>query len=286
MKGGMLGMDRERMLALEHVEILAKLDGLEGAVNAAREFDLVLRRVGGSWAFGRRRDTTLYFNRVMGLGLERPASPEDLAALKAFYAEHEIPNFRVHLSPAAKPQGFDAVLAGAGFATYTHYVKWVRDASPAKAVATDLRIGQAVPGESDSVDQVLIAAFGGRPQSVPLASVMIGRPYWHHYLVHDRGTLVATAAMYAREGFAWLGAAGTLASHRGRGAQGALIARRIDDARALGCHTITLETMPDLPEKPNPSYHNMERAGFQVAYRRPTWVFPDKEQPSPASARR
>ena len=274
MKGGLMA-DRERMLALERVEILAKLDGLEGAPNAARELGLVLQRVGGAWAFGRTRDTTLDFNRVMGLGLERPGSPEDLAALKAFYAEHGIPVFRIALSPAAKPAGFESALVAAGFGTYTHLVKWVRDVSPAKTSATALRIERAAPGEAEVMGEVLLAAFGGRLRSVPLTSAMVGRPYWHHYVARDSGTIVAAAAMYVREGFAWLGAAGTLISYRGRGAQSELIARRIDDARSLGCHALTAETAPDQPEKPNPSSHNLQRAGFHVAYRRPSWVYPD-----------
>jgi hypothetical protein len=263
------------MVALERVEILAKLDGVEGAPKAAREMGLVLQHVGGAWAFGRARDATLPFNRVMGLGLERPGSPEDLAALKAFYVEHEIPAFRVGLCPAAEPVGLETALAAAGFGAYAHLVKWVRDGSPAKPSGTGLRIERARSGEADAMDEVLLSAFGARPHSVPLASAMVGRPHWHHYVARDGGTLVASASMYVREGFAWLGAAGTLASHRSRGAQGALIARRIEDARALGCHTLTAETAPDQPEKPNPSSHNMERAGFQVAYRRASWVFPD-----------
>src|SRR5262245_32381580 len=105
------------MLGLERVEILAKLDGQEGAPDAARELGLVLQRVGGAWAFGRARDTTLNFNRVMGLGLERPGSPGDLVALKTFYAENEIPVFRIPLSPAAEPAGFETALVAAGFAT-------------------------------------------------------------------------------------------------------------------------------------------------------------------------
>src|SRR5262245_8277601 len=263
------------MLGLERVEILAKVDGQEGAPDAARELGLVLQRVGGAWAFGRTGDTTLDFSRVMGLGLDRPGSPEDLVALKAFYAEHEIPTFRIALSPAAEPAGFETVLAAAGFGTCTHLVKWLRAASPATPSATVLRIERAVPREAEAMDELLLAAFGGRPRSVPLASAVVGRPNWYHYVARDGGALVATAAMYVREKFAWFGAAGTLLSHRGRGAQGALIARRIDDARLLGCHTITLETAPDQPGKPNPSSRNAERAGFQVAYRRPSWVFPD-----------
>lgn len=263
------------MLALERVEILAKVDGQEGAPNAARELGLVLQQVGGAWAFGRPRETGLHFNRVMGLGLERPGTLEDLVALKRFYAEHAIPAFRIALPPAAEPAGFETVLSAAGFGTYPHLVKWLRDASPMKTPATALHIERAVPGDAGAMGEVLFAAFGNRPQSVPLVSALVDRPNWHHYVARDAGTLVAAAAMYVHEGFAWLGAAGTLVSHRGRGAQSALIARRIDDARALGCHTITLETTPDRPEKRNSSYHNMERAGFELAYHRPSWVFPD-----------
>ena len=268
-------MDRESILALERVEILAKVDGQEGAPNAERRLGLLLQRVGGAWAFGCARDTNLDFNRVMGLGLERPGSPEDILALKAFYAGHGIPAFRIALSPAAEPTGLEKALAVAGFGTYTHLIKWMRDGSPAKASVTTLSIERAVPGDAEAMDRVLLVAFGGRPHSVPFISSLIGRPDWHHYVARDGHTLVASATMYVRDGFAWLGATGTLASHRGRGAQGALIARRIDDARALGCHTFTTETMPDQPGRPNPSSRNMERAGFQVVYRRPSWLFPD-----------
>jgi GNAT superfamily N-acetyltransferase len=262
------------MLALERVELLAKVDGFEGAPDAAKELGLVLQRVGGAWALGSPNDHTLRFNRAMGFGLDRPGTPDDVAALKAFYAGDGIPTFRVAFSPAAEPVGFETTLASSGFGVYSHLVKWVRDASPLTSTTT-LRTERCVPGDAEAMDQVLRAAFGGPVYSVPFAAALIGRTHWHHYVARDGETIVAAAAMYAREGLAWLGAAGALASHRGRGAQRALIARRIDDARALGCHTITLDTEIDRPEKPNPSYRNVERLGFQVVYHRTNWAFPD-----------
>ncbi|MGH7682044.1 MAG: GNAT family N-acetyltransferase [Candidatus Eiseniibacteriota bacterium] len=269
------GLDRARILAVERVEILAKLDGVEGAPKAAQELGLLLRRVGGAWAFACPRDHSLSINRVMGFGLERPGTPGDLGALKVFYAEHEIPGFRISLCPAAEPAGVDATLVAAGFGVYTHWIKWVRDGSPAKTAATELRVERAGPDEAESIDELLFAAFGHRPYSVPCVAALVGRRYWHHYVIRDGGSLIASGSMYAREGFAWLGAAATLASHRGRGAQAALIARRIDDARALGCHTFTTETEPDQPEGPNASSRNMERAGFRIVYRRPSWACPN-----------
>src|SRR6185503_5865721 len=183
-------VDRERMLALERVEILAKLDGHEGAPNA-RELGLVQERVAGAWALGRLGDPTLHFNRVFGVGLERPATPEDIVALKAFYAKHEIPTFRIPLPPVAEPEGFDTALAAAGFGTYRPLVKWARDASPAKPSSTTLTIERAVPGDAEAMEEVLLSAFGGRPHSVPFASSLIDRPHWHHYVARDGGTVVA-----------------------------------------------------------------------------------------------
>ena len=171
--------------------------------------------------------------------------------------------------------GLEVLLTAAGFGAQSHVLKWVRDGSPLRDARSELRVERAGPAEAEEIDAVLLAAFGQRPNSVPLASDLVGRPRWHHYVARDGRAVVATATMYVHEGFAWLGAAGTLASHRCRGAHGALIARRLDDARALGCHTFTTETQPDGHDKPNPSSHNMERAGFRVAYRRSNWVFPD-----------
>jgi GNAT superfamily N-acetyltransferase len=71
---------------------------------------------------------------------------------------------------------------------------------------------------------------------------------------------------------AWLGWGGTLPSYRGRGAQSAMLAARIEAARHLGCRRLVVETGPDSAEKPNPSYRNVERAGFRVAYLRENWV--------------
>jgi hypothetical protein len=55
------------------------------------------------------------------------------------------------------------------------------------------------------------------------------------------------------------------------------MARRIADGAALGCRWFTSETGQDLPDKPNPSFHNMLRTGFSVAYHRPNYT-PESER--------
>jgi hypothetical protein len=46
------------------------------------------------------------------------------------------------------------------------------------------------------------------------------------------------------------------------------MARRIEDGRALGCRWFVTETGEDAPARPNPSFRNMIRAGFRLAYHR------------------
>jgi GNAT superfamily N-acetyltransferase len=53
----------------------------------------------------------------------------------------------------------------------------------------------------------------------------------------------------------------TLPEYRGRGVQGALIARRLQEAAAAGCEYAVVSTQPV-----SGSQRNMERRGFRVAY--------------------
>jgi GNAT superfamily N-acetyltransferase len=81
----------------------------------------------------------------------------------------------------------------------------------------------------------------------------LGRPHWHHYLACDDGIAVSTAALYVDGGVGWLGFGATLPSHRNRGAQSALMARRIRDAADAGCSLVHTETAESTDEVPNPS---------------------------------
>jgi hypothetical protein len=102
---------------------------------------------------------------------------------------------------------------------------------------------------------------------------LVGKPGWHHYMAFDGDEPAAAAALFVHEGIGWCGFAATDTRFRKRGAQSALIARRINDACELGCQWLTTETAEDTPEKPNPSYHNMCRMGFETAYLRPNYIW-------------
>jgi ribosomal protein S18 acetylase RimI-like enzyme len=98
-------------------------------------------------------------------------------------------------------------------------------------------------------------------------SATIGLPSWYHYLVFDGDDPIAAAALRAEGEYAWCCFAGTIPEHRGRGAQRALLHRRIHDAAVAGCDWIVAETSV------NPvSLRNMQRVGFEIVYERPNYL--------------
>ena len=73
---------------------------------------------------------------------------------------------------------------------------------------------------------------------------------------------------------AWLGVGATRPQFRRRGAQAAVLAARIDAARAAGATMLATETGERVPDQPSTSYRNILRAGFREAYVRANWRSP------------
>ena len=57
---------------------------------------------------------------------------------------------------------------------------------------------------------------------------------WECWLAVDGDEPAAAAGVFVAEGVGYIGFAATLAEHRGKGAQNALLAERIDHAREVG----------------------------------------------------
>ena len=93
------------------------------------------------------------------------------------------------------------------------------------------------------------------------------------YGAWDGDSLVATAGLSPRTGSAPSPARRPFPEFGARGAQGALMTRRIADAAAAGSEWITAETGAETPEEPNPSLHNMRRIGLVELYERRNWLW-------------
>jgi hypothetical protein len=199
-----------------------------------------------------------------------PGVDEDLAALKAFYAAHEIAAFRSPLARYGAGEHRDDD-RGRRIRRVRVPPKWVCDAPPEKARATAKALRRcASSGRAGRCgpDGRCPGRIRRPPHSVLLASTLVGRPRWRHYVARDGGILspqLRITCMRIRAARA----AGT-ALPRGRGAQRADRVAWMTRARS--------DAIPSpqrhhrIRREPNPSSHNMERAGFRVAHRRPSCV--------------
>ena len=233
-----------------------------------------LMRIAGAVAGRAPGIDVLAANRVVGLGMFEPATAAAVDACIEFFRAAGVPRFFIQVCPAARPQALTDWLAGRGLRHYNNWMRLYRAAevSP-EPPPQGSRIDEIGRAGALAAAGIVSAAFGFPPPVIPWIAALVGRPGWRHYLAYDGERPVGTAAMFVRDGAAWLGWAGTAPDARGQGVQTALIARRIADAAAAGCRHLVAETAEDTPEKPNPSTHNLRRLGFADAYVRPNYIW-------------
>jgi hypothetical protein len=176
------------------------------------------------------------------------------------------------ISPLARPAQIFNWLEIRGFKPGRNWAKVYRGNEPPIRVSTGLRIEEISSERGDEFAEVALTAFEMPAELHPMLTGNIAKAGWHHYLAFDGNLPVSAGAMYVSGEVAWLGFGITLTSHRNRGGQGALFARRIEDGLKLGCKWFVTKTGEDTPEAPNPSYHNMIRHGFKLAYLRPNYI--------------
>lgn len=244
---------------------------------APHDFRCVGETAAGGWLLEAPSIDMLLFNRVLGCGLTAPVARDSLITLVARLRSSGHQNFGVQVSPSALPPEVPEWLAAEGLLPRDRWTKVIRDAEPATPVRTELRIEPVERRDASVFATVAISGFGMPVEWQPWLAALVGRPQWHTYVAYAGSEPVGAAALYVHRDVGWLGVASTLPAARRRGAQGALMARRIEDGRALGCRWFVTETGEETSERPNPSFRNMLRAGFQVAYHRQNYMPPKVE---------
>lgn len=271
-------LDAGLIATLERCELAAWGDFFGSASAAtARTCGLQTGQVGGGLATSAARSDALALNRVSGLGLDRPADATDLDRIIRFFAAVEVSRFFVQLSPAARQSDLRDQLEAKGLRHYNNWMKLYRDTSPPPAARTDLEIRPIDEEHAQQFGELVASNFNWPEPFKNWVAGLVGRGGWRHYIAFDGPKPVATGALYVDRSRAWLDFATTDPEYRGRGAQSALLTRRISDAAELGCDLLVVETAEDRPEKPAPSFRNQLRFGFEVAYARPNYIYEMKE---------
>jgi GNAT superfamily N-acetyltransferase len=243
-----------------------------GSFNDAAELP-VLRIAGATCYATPALPQNTMLNRAVALGVDGPATSAVLEKIDAFFHDAGV-RYSVAVAPQAPPE-LAVQLRERGFTDGYAWMKFRRSPDDPPVVETSLQTEQITDGAD--VAEVLAGAYG-LPSSAAAPFGLLGRSdAWRVLLARDGTVPVGAGALFIHDGVGWLGAAGTLPEHRGKGAQSALLAARIALARELGLDTVTTETGERLPDRPAGSFRNILRAGFEEAYVRPNLVSPSAD---------
>jgi GNAT superfamily N-acetyltransferase len=231
---------------LESAELAAFLDMLRASPELAE-----VTEIGGATCAVLRGLDSRMFNRVLQL-----TSPEPLDEIAAFYGE----------TPwwVSDSHGLGAELEKRGFVRDYGWMKFARGVSPRQA-HSDLHVVPVGPDGADDFARAVVGGFELPERTAPLAANLAGRPGWSCYVAYDGDVPAGAGALFVEDEVGWLGLGATLPEFRGRGAQSATLAARIEDARKRGCSTVVTETGELADNRPSASYRNILRAGFREA---------------------
>ena len=176
-----------------------------------------------------------------------------------------VPRLFVQLPPSAEPASLPAWLAARGYEPYNHWVKLWRGPEDLPPAPDGVVVEEVTAPVANAFAEICTGAFGFPGNMGSWMAEGVGAPGWHHYLARCDGEPAGVAALFIGSDVGWFSFAGTRQGFRGRGAQRALIARRLRDGVAAGCRWVVTETADDRDGQPSPSCRNMLRAGFRIA---------------------
>jgi hypothetical protein len=228
--------------------------------------------VGGASATVIEKFPIPFFNRVVGLGIHQPATEALVDELITIYTQYDV-QWAVSLSPLAQPSDTADWLTARGFKHTSNFAKMIRGNEPPPVIATDLRIERVEAHNAAVFAEINQRAFEMPEWYTAMVQQLLKQDNAYGYIAYDGDTPVGSGLLLVSGEIGGLFSGATLQEYRRRGAQGAIMAQRIRDGLDLGCRWFSTETGEETQQNPNPSYHNMLRTGFELAYLRPNFVY-------------
>ncbi|WLE62236.1 GNAT family N-acetyltransferase [Burkholderia plantarii] len=256
---------RETAALADQAEAQAWADFIAAAPETLKtELCLGVEEVGDATLLIGPGTSLTYFNRVIGLGMRGEATADQVDRIVERYRRAGSSEWLLLWSDLARPATMPSMLTARGF-TYPASSSWVklyRDARAPAPVASELVIAEASADQAVELARVVVGVFG-MPSFVCEWLVRVrGRTGWKLYAVLDGERIVGGGCLFVSGEQAWLGWGAIAESHRCRGGQSALIARRVEDAIASGARHLFAETGEPAEGSSNASLDNMLRNGF------------------------
>jgi len=195
---------------------------------------------------------------------------DNISAVKKLYTDAGIGEFFMHVPESTVE--IQASLEKAGMKKSRGWMKFRRDAQPAVARNPELNIREIGSEEAEAFARIVVPCFDLSEASIALLASVVNHPDYHIYMGFDGDRPAATGGFFYKDGIAHCDFGATHRDFRGRGFQGALLARRINDAIAMGARNLYTATGEAVPGDPQHSYKNIMRYGFTEYYLRENWV--------------
>jgi len=210
------------------------------------------------------------FNRFQLFDIDPSTCVDKLTAGIRWLEEHATPNpIAIDLvAPVGTPQR--AFLEDRGMEVQYQFAKFRRDATPVvPSISDHLDIREIDAEHAADFAQVAQRSFELPEAISEWLQAIPGRKGWRVYVAYEGRVAMAAGAMFLQGDMAWLGWGSTLPDFRNRGGQLAILNRRLQDGITAGAKVFTIETFFEAENgKPNQSYRNVVRAGFELSHMR------------------
>jgi GNAT superfamily N-acetyltransferase len=245
------------------LRMVAAVPGMEG-LDVGEAASLVIREL--------RNDPLV--NHTVGLGEDGPVDDAALDAIHDFYAAHGA-RHHIAVTPSAAATDLRERLEARAYTRGYAWMKFIRPAHDVPEAHTTLDV-RLVDVDDDGGDfaSVVVTGFELPADVAPTLAAVPAVDGCFAYVAYEGDAPAASGAVFVSGDVGWLGYAATRPEHRRKGGQGAILAARIAKARELGVHTLVTETGVTVEGRPNNSYRNILRSGFEEAYVRENYVSP------------
>jgi len=256
---------------IERRSLEALHEGASAAVQA--QTGLALHQVDGASVSVCAAGGGILLNRVIGLGLNGPATEGGIARIKEIYVDAGVPRYFIHIAPEAEPKDtIRNLLADAGLEKARRWMKFSRDNAPATPAKSDLSLREIDASHKDDFVRICGPAFGIGKAAWPALEGLVNHPHWHIFMSFDGDTLAGVGGLFVEDGAAVTDYGATDPAFRQRGSQSVVLAARIEKARELGVTLITTETGEAVEGDAQHSYGNILKRGFKEDYLRENWA--------------
>lgn|SRR6478736_9345874 len=270
-------VSRAMAVRIDHAEAALTRSVVEAVLASGRAPGAFLQDLGSGVAAYLRPGSPM--NKVIGVGFGEPI---DEGALAVFERELRMRGepVRVELSTLALPESA-ARLTARGYGLLGFENVLVRSMATATAPVAEVRVERVNAGTVNAWRKATVVAVASSDESgapadqLSLAEIaaaiedMLECGNFERYLAFLDGELAGAASMRMHGTVAQLTGSATLPAQRRRGVQAALIAARLEEARARGADLAVITTAPG-----SQSQANVMKHGFALAYARAILVLP------------